>query len=81
MSASSRLVTALFDGERLRQARLFNGWRKIDPKRPILLNFSGGNVWFTTGDNAQCDGPGDGTATDDCYPAFIASADWIGVFG
>jgi Zn-dependent peptidase ImmA (M78 family)/transcriptional regulator with XRE-family HTH domain len=29
-TASSRLVTALFDGDRLRQARLFKGWRKVD---------------------------------------------------
>jgi Zn-dependent peptidase ImmA (M78 family)/transcriptional regulator with XRE-family HTH domain len=29
-TASSRLVTTLFDGDRLRQARLFKGWRKVD---------------------------------------------------
>lgn len=27
---TSRLATALFDGERLRQARLYRGWRKVD---------------------------------------------------
>ena len=56
----------------------YDAWKKIDPTRPIALNFSGGNVWFATGSNAQCNGPGDGTATDDCYPAYIAAADWVG---
>lgn len=28
--ASRRLVPALFDGDRLRQARLYHGWRKVD---------------------------------------------------
>lgn len=32
---SSRLVPALFDGERLRQARLYHGWRKVDVARTI----------------------------------------------
>jgi Zn-dependent peptidase ImmA (M78 family)/DNA-binding XRE family transcriptional regulator len=30
MNSGARLITALFDGDRLRQARLFHGWRKID---------------------------------------------------
>lgn len=29
-TASPRLVPALFDGDRLRQARLYHGWRKVD---------------------------------------------------
>ncbi len=30
MTPSPRLTTALFDGDRLRQARLFQGWRKVE---------------------------------------------------
>ena len=56
----------------------YDAWKKLDPSRPVLLNFSGGNVWFTTGSNAQCNGPGDGTATDDCYPKYLEAADWVG---
>ena len=35
MNAGARLTTALFDGDRLRQARLFHGWRKIDLAREV----------------------------------------------
>jgi Zn-dependent peptidase ImmA (M78 family)/transcriptional regulator with XRE-family HTH domain len=35
VTTGSRLLTALFDGDRLRQARLFNGWRKIDVARTL----------------------------------------------
>jgi Zn-dependent peptidase ImmA (M78 family)/DNA-binding XRE family transcriptional regulator len=35
VSATARLATALFDGERLRQARLFHGWRKVDLAQAI----------------------------------------------
>jgi Zn-dependent peptidase ImmA (M78 family)/transcriptional regulator with XRE-family HTH domain len=34
---TSRLATALFDGERLRQARLYRGWRKVDLARELDL--------------------------------------------
>lgn len=55
----------------------YDAWKKLDPARTIFLNFSGGNVWFTDGGNAQCNGPGDGTATDDCYPQYLAATDWV----
>jgi Zn-dependent peptidase ImmA (M78 family)/transcriptional regulator with XRE-family HTH domain len=32
-----RLATALFDGDRLRQARLYRGWRKVDLARELGL--------------------------------------------
>ncbi len=37
MTASSRLATALFDGDRLRQARLFRGLRKVEVARALGL--------------------------------------------
>ncbi|PZR88232.1 MAG: XRE family transcriptional regulator [Candidatus Nephthysia bennettiae] len=37
MMPSPRLATALFDGDRLRQARLFCGWRKVEVARALGL--------------------------------------------
>ncbi len=37
MTPSPRLATALFDGDRLRQARLFQGWRKVEVARALGL--------------------------------------------
>jgi Zn-dependent peptidase ImmA (M78 family)/transcriptional regulator with XRE-family HTH domain len=35
MTTSSRLATAIFEGDRLRQARLYRGWRKVDVARAL----------------------------------------------
>lgn len=37
-TAPPRLATALFDGDRLRQARLYRGWRKVDVARALGMS-------------------------------------------
>ncbi len=44
----------------------YRQWKAVDPRRPVVVNFSGGNVLGLQGDCRQA-----------CYEEFSATADWI----
>ena len=53
---------------------------KAHNSRPVFFNFNGGLILnYVDSDPhlSPCNGPGDGSSDETCYPSFVATEDWV----
>jgi hypothetical protein len=54
---------------------LYADLKAAAPEQPVFVNFAGWNIMEV---NDSCNGPGDDGPFTNCYPQYIAAADWVG---